>query len=80
MAGSIPGPILFGTLIDNTCVLWGKKECDDSVGNCLVYDNWTMAYSILATQMTVKALGVLFFGGAWYFSKRSHIRDDVATE
>jgi len=80
LAGSIPGPILFGTLIDNTCVLWDKKECDDSVGNCLVYDNWTMAYSILATQMTVKALGVLFFGGAWYFSKRSHIRDDVATE
>ena len=45
-------------------------------------DNWTMAYSILAVQMTVKALGVLFCGGVcvWYFSKRSHIRDDVATE
>ena len=43
-------------------------------------DNWAMAYSILAVQMTVKALGVLFCGGAWYFSKRSHIRDDVATE
>ena len=39
-----------------------------------------MAYSILAVQMTVKALGVLFLGGVWYFSKRSHIRDDVATE
>ena len=44
-----------------------------------------MAYSILAVQMTVKALGVLFCGGVWYlylFSKRSHshIRDDVATE
>ena len=80
LAGSIPGPILFGALIDGTCVLWDKKECDDSVGNCLIYDNWTMAYSILAVQMTVKALGVTFFGCAWYFSKRSHIGEDVASD
>ena len=80
MAGSIPGPILFGLLIDNTCILWDKKECDDSVGNCLIYDNWTMAYSILAVQMTVKALGIIFFGFAWYFSKRSHIKDEVASD
>lgn len=39
--GTIPAPMIFGTLIDNTCILW-QESCDDA-GNCLVYDNHYMS-------------------------------------
>ncbi len=77
LAGSIPGPILFGHLIDRTCVLWQTKPCTDETGSCLLYDNWTMAYSFLTVLVIVRSLGVIFFGCALYFSQRSHIKDEV---
>lgn len=39
--GTIPAPMIFGTLIDNTCILW-QESCDDA-GACLVYDNLYMS-------------------------------------
>jgi hypothetical protein len=76
LLGTIPGPILFGLLIDNTCTLHKWEECSEVPGNCLLYDNWTMAYSILALVMTAKSLGIVFFGFAYYFSERSPIKDE----
>ena len=32
----LPSPILYGALIDNTCVLW-QEECGETT-NCLIYD------------------------------------------
>lgn len=43
--GTIPAPMIFGKLIDDTCVLW-KETCDEDgsgVGACLVYDNYNMS-------------------------------------
>ena len=39
--GSIPGPILFGVLIDSGCVYW-QTECGRRA-NCWVYDNKLLA-------------------------------------
>lgn len=39
--GTIPAPMIFGTLIDETCILW-QESCDDA-GSCLVYDNQYMS-------------------------------------
>ena len=36
--GTIPGPIIVGSLIDNACVAWQVRE-DGSRGQCFVYDN-----------------------------------------
>ena len=33
----IPGPIILGSIIDSSCLLWGKDDCGNQ-GNCLEYD------------------------------------------
>lgn len=40
--GYIPAPILFGNLIDSTCLLW-KSTCGES-GRCLIYDIESFRY------------------------------------
>uniref|UniRef100_A0A8B9NL02 Kazal-like domain-containing protein n=1 Tax=Accipiter nisus TaxID=211598 RepID=A0A8B9NL02_9AVES len=44
--GTIPGPILFGVAIDNSCTLWDINECKTK-GACWVYDNERMAYLLM---------------------------------
>ena len=39
--GTIPAPMVFGALIDDTCILW-NETCDGG-GSCLVYDNLYMS-------------------------------------
>uniref|UniRef100_A0A8C5TID2 Major facilitator superfamily (MFS) profile domain-containing protein n=1 Tax=Malurus cyaneus samueli TaxID=2593467 RepID=A0A8C5TID2_9PASS len=42
--GTIPGPILFGVAIDNSCTLWDINECE-AKGACWICDNeeWLFA-------------------------------------
>ena len=36
--GYIPSPIIFGSVIDSTCLVW-KSTCEGAVGGrCLLYD------------------------------------------
>uniref|UniRef100_A0A8B9IW25 Kazal-like domain-containing protein n=1 Tax=Amazona collaria TaxID=241587 RepID=A0A8B9IW25_9PSIT len=44
--GTIPGPILFGVAIDNSCTLWDINDCN-AKGACWVYDNERMAYLLM---------------------------------
>lgn len=46
LLGTIPGPILFGVAIDNSCTLWDVDECKTK-GACWVYDNERMAYLLM---------------------------------
>ena len=32
--GSIPGPVVFGAVIDNTCILWQESGEDESGNSC----------------------------------------------
>lgn len=41
--GTIPAPIIFGRLIDETCILWKESDCEADSGSCLVYDNKYMS-------------------------------------
>ena len=68
LMGTIPGPIFFGYIIDQVCLL---KD-----GNCLFYDNYSMAISMGIATVIVKIFGVGFFGLAYYFSERSPILDE----
>lgn len=45
--GTVPGPILFGFAIDNSCSLWDVNECRTK-GACWVYDNERMAYLLMS--------------------------------
>lgn len=42
ISGFVPGPLLFGVLIDSTCVLW-QYNCDQR-GACLLYDTNAFKY------------------------------------
>ncbi|XP_018053910.1 PREDICTED: solute carrier organic anion transporter family member 4A1 isoform X1 [Atta colombica] len=62
--GTIPAPMVFGALIDDTCILW-NETCDDR-GACLVYDNYYMSRYMLALAFIGKAASLLFFFLAWW--------------
>ncbi|ESO83153.1 hypothetical protein LOTGIDRAFT_222876 [Lottia gigantea] len=57
--GSIPGPILFGKMIDLTCLVWQNK-CGEQ-GSCFFYDNQQLSYNLLALGMALKCLSTIFF-------------------
>lgn len=44
--GYIPAPIVFGNLIDSTCILW-KQSCGEKGGRCLLYDIEQFRYRYL---------------------------------
>ena len=46
LLGGIPGPILFGTVIDQSCVLWQEKLCTETRGNCWVHNSSEMAINV----------------------------------
>ncbi|GAB1606686.1 solute carrier organic anion transporter family member 4A1-like [Argonauta hians] len=57
--GSIPGPIMFGKMIDLTCQFW-QQTCHEN-GSCYIYDNERMGLYLMALTLVVKALSCLFF-------------------
>lgn len=67
LLGTIPAPILFGYLIDTSCVLW-PGSCDEK-GACAIYENGKMARNLLILLATVKFLSCLFFFLAWILYK-----------
>ncbi|GLG98076.1 Solute carrier organic anion transporter family member [Gryllus bimaculatus] len=82
LLGTIPAPIVFGKLIDETCRLW-QEPCpgfDPSEGACLVYNNDFMARYMLALAFIGKAASLLFFFLAWWFYiPPSSLREALAT-
>lgn len=64
--GTIPAPILFGRLIDESCILW-QESCGLDSGACLLYDNKVMSKYMLFLALVGKSCSVLFFFLAWYF-------------
>jgi len=75
LIGTIPGPVIFGYIVDQACLLW-KPSCDGS-RSCLVYNNKQMAYTLLGTCFGVKILSVLFYTLGIFASKRSKIKDEI---
>ena len=68
--GTVPGPIIFGYIIDQTCLLWShNKDC--STGSCRLYDNIAMSYTVLAVLLTWKLMSLVFFSLALFFGKKS---------
>ncbi|XP_025899867.1 solute carrier organic anion transporter family member 4C1 [Nothoprocta perdicaria] len=59
LLGTIPGPILFGVAIDNSCTLWDINECKVK-GACWVYDNERMAYLLMGISVICKIITIVF--------------------
>lgn len=79
VAGSIPGPILFGKVIDVTCVLW-QDRCGGE-GACYFYNNMQMSYNLLAIGLVFIVLSVIFFALAlvFYNAKPAVEEDNMLT-
>jgi hypothetical protein len=57
--GSIPGPVVFGAVIDNTCVLWQTTE--DGSGSCWYYNSYKLRMSMFLLVLAIKVVTALFY-------------------
>ena len=68
-SGYVPGPIIFGALLDNACRLW-ERECDSNEKkNCWTYDNAQLAYTMIGMAAVMRCLSICFYTGALYSYK-----------
>ncbi|KAJ8669937.1 hypothetical protein QAD02_001196 [Eretmocerus hayati] len=70
----IPSPILFGFILDKTCLVWGKT-CSGT-GNCWLYNGETLRYLLNFTAASFVTIGTIFDIGVWYYVKDVKIFDD----
>lgn len=67
--GYIPAPILFGNLIDSTCLLW-KSTCGSKGGRCLLYDIEQFRYRYVGLCAGIKLFALGIFTLDWYLVRR----------
>ncbi|KAJ1532353.1 hypothetical protein ONE63_000956 [Megalurothrips usitatus] len=67
--GYIPAPILFGNLIDSTCLLW-KQTCGEKGGRCLLYDIEQFRYKYVGLCAGIKILALVLFSLDWWLVRR----------
>ncbi|KAH6932351.1 hypothetical protein HPB50_004880 [Hyalomma asiaticum] len=68
LLGTIPGPILFGHLIDRSCILW-EGTCSGGSGACAIYENSAMGMNLFRIMLSVKSASIVFFFCASLSSK-----------
>ncbi len=59
----LPAPMVYGALIDSTCVLW-QQECGETT-NCLLYDTVSLRRTLMLTTAFIMLVGVAFDVGVW---------------
>ena len=52
----IPAPIIFGSTIDTTCLVWKPTECQTEGTTCLLYDieQFRVRYGLVAIAYKVR--------------------------
>ncbi|KAM4710104.1 solute carrier organic anion transporter family member 4C1 [Discoglossus pictus] len=68
LLGSIPGPIVFGVIIDSTCILWNQNDCGIQ-GACWTYNNTNMSYYLVAISAVSKVITIGFLFVAYCIYK-----------
>lgn len=64
----IPGPILYGRIIDSTCLVW-TEQCSGSRGNCQLYDQKKFRYYVNLTAFALTSVGVFFDFLVWKYGR-----------
>ncbi|XP_022286828.2 solute carrier organic anion transporter family member 4C1-like isoform X2 [Crassostrea virginica] len=65
LLGTVPGPIFFGIIIDNTCLVWQEK-CREKA-SCWIYDNLALSRNFFVILVCVKFLAAIMFILAYKF-------------
>lgn len=76
--GSVPGPIIFGTIIDNACLIW-EYDCDGAK-TCWMYRNKQFSVSTFAILLICRLLSLAFFTMALFTYKPSATKNDDRKE
>ncbi|XP_033230662.1 solute carrier organic anion transporter family member 74D-like [Belonocnema kinseyi] len=63
----IPGPIIYGALIDSTCLVW--NDACGTKGNCWVHEPETFRNYLNITAICFAMLGVIFDVAMWHVGK-----------
>ena len=66
--GFMPGPIVYGHLIDSTCVFW-SDSCASS-GYCMVYDNDKFRFLLHGVTAVLQGVAVLLYLLVWILVRR----------
>ncbi|CAO1319586.1 unnamed protein product [Diamesa serratosioi] len=74
--GYIPAPILFGNLIDSSCLLW-KSNCGEKGGRCLIYDIEKFRYKYVGLCACIKVVALAIFIVDWWLVRRRKQLDEV---
>lgn len=59
LLGTVPGPILFGAIIDNTCILW-REKCGKHA-SCWIYNNEQLSFNFFIFVGSFKVVSIIFF-------------------
>lgn len=70
----IPGRILYGFVIDSTCLIWNDK-CGQR-GNCQLYDQELFRYYVNGLAVLFSVLGVTFEGLTWFYGKNTQLYEE----
>ena len=57
--GTVPGPIIFGAIIDSTCMIW-REKCGEHA-SCWIYDNNLMSRNFFILLICFKIASIIFF-------------------
>ncbi|XP_046848352.1 LOW QUALITY PROTEIN: solute carrier organic anion transporter family member 4A1-like [Xenia sp. Carnegie-2017] len=76
--GFLPGPILFGGVVDNTCTVW-QKTCGVR-GRCFDYDIEKLSYAVCVLGVSLTFVSVVFYFLSWFLYKPEDTMDNVGNE
>ncbi|XP_058818484.1 solute carrier organic anion transporter family member 5A1 [Topomyia yanbarensis] len=74
--GYIPAPIVFGNLIDSSCLLW-KSTCGEKGGRCLIYDIEKFRYKYVGLCASIKIIALAIFIVDWWLVRRRKNMDKL---
>merc|ERR1712136_361550 len=74
--GTIPGPVLFGYLVDQSCLLKGTS-CNGEDSACNIYDNQTINRKFIIAASAIKVSTFVFFALGHVFYKPPPTEDVV---
>ncbi|XP_041437053.1 solute carrier organic anion transporter family member 2B1 L homeolog isoform X2 [Xenopus laevis] len=64
----LPGPVMYGSVIDSTCILWGRK-CGKKT-SCLYYDNNHLRQRYIGLQILFEIMALIFFIALFFVLRR----------
>ncbi|XP_075710955.1 solute carrier organic anion transporter family member 4C1 [Rhinoderma darwinii] len=79
LLGSIPGPIVFGVVIDSSCILWNLNECGTQ-GACWTYNNSSISYKLVGISAASKVITIIFLFIAYFIYKPPPSKPDSSQD